>query len=70
MHSRKLIPADDYPDEFLSEITEAGDLQDTGLRRLNHMESKFEEWLQNWDAHHRGCMTLGLEIGERCTKPK
>ncbi|CAG9941853.1 unnamed protein product [Clonostachys rosea f. rosea IK726] len=62
MRFASLVEAVQVRDEFLSEITEAGDLQDTGLRRLNHMESKFEEWLQNWDAHHRGCMTLGLEI--------
>ncbi|CAH0055628.1 unnamed protein product [Clonostachys solani] len=53
MRFASLVEAVQVRDEFLSEITAAGDLQDTGLRRLHHMESKFEEWLQNWDAHHR-----------------
>ncbi|CAG9992958.1 unnamed protein product [Clonostachys byssicola] len=53
MRFASLVEAVQVRDEFLSEITAAGDLQDTGIRRLHHMESKFAEWLQNWDAHHR-----------------
>ncbi|VUC26792.1 unnamed protein product [Clonostachys rosea] len=50
-----LVEAVQVRDEFLSEITAAEDLEDTGLRRLRRMESEFEEWLQNWDAHHKDC---------------
>ncbi|CAH0024807.1 unnamed protein product [Clonostachys rhizophaga] len=60
MRFASLVEAVQVRDEFLSEITSAGDLQDTGLRRLHHIESKFEEWLQNWDAHNRGIFALEM----------
>ncbi|KAM5344070.1 hypothetical protein ACJ41O_012607 [Fusarium nematophilum] len=53
----KVPPADlaHFTYEFLSTITSAEDLEDSGLHQLRCMEARFEEWLQHWDALHKDC---------------
>ncbi|KAM5368065.1 hypothetical protein ACJZ2D_009669 [Fusarium nematophilum] len=55
MRLASLVEAVQIRDEFLSTITSAEDLEDSGLHQLRCMEARFEEWLQHWDALHKDC---------------
>lgn len=55
MRLASLVEAVQVRNEFLQDITLATDLESSALVRLQHMNTRFDEWFQHWDALHKDC---------------